>query len=116
MMEVEAREALERYLKGWGAAISFGVAVVAIASAILGWSLKSQIDKLQASVKSAESTVALQAESVKRVEGSSRQIRRVNFKARDQRSLLREAVDTMLPGKASKLQLIKTVPQTDTGG
>jgi hypothetical protein len=32
---------------------------------------------------------------VKRVEGSSRQIRRVNFKARDQRSLLREAVDTM---------------------
>jgi hypothetical protein len=53
---------------------------------------------------------------VKRVEGSSRQIRRVNFKARDQRSLLREAVDTMLPGKASKLQFIKTVPQTDTGG
>ena len=52
---------------------------------------------------------------VKRVEGSSRKIRRVNFKARDQRSLLREAVDTMLPGKATKLQLHTTVPQTDTG-
>jgi hypothetical protein len=30
--------------------------------------------------------------------------------------LLREVADTMLPGKASKLQLQKTVPQTDTGG
>ena len=53
---------------------------------------------------------------MKSVEGSLRQIRGVNFKARDQRSLLREAVDTMLPGKASKLQFVKTVPQTDTGG
>ena len=25
-------------------------------------------------------------------------------------------VDAMLPGKASKLQLYETVPQTDTGG
>ena len=25
-------------------------------------------------------------------------------------------VDAMLPGKASKLQVTKTVPQTDTGG
>ena len=27
-----------------------------------------------------------------------------------------EAADTKLPGKATKLQLDKTVPQTDTGG
>ena len=27
-----------------------------------------------------------------------------------------EVVDAMLPGKASKLQIIGTVPQTDTGG
>ena len=53
---------------------------------------------------------------VKRVEGSLRQIRGVNFKARDQCPFGCEAADTMLPGKATKLQLIKTVPQTDTGG
>ena len=27
-----------------------------------------------------------------------------------------EVIDAMLPGKASKLQIIRTVPQTDTGG
>lgn len=27
-----------------------------------------------------------------------------------------EVIETMLPGKASKLQLNTTVPQTDTGG
>ncbi len=32
-------------------------------------------------------------------------------------SLLADEVsDTLLPGKATKLQLYKTVPQTDTGG
>ena len=30
--------------------------------------------------------------------------------------LVREVTDTLLPGKATKLQLYKTVPQTDTGG
>ena len=30
--------------------------------------------------------------------------------------LLPEAADTMLPGKATKLQSNETVPQTDTGG
>jgi hypothetical protein len=30
--------------------------------------------------------------------------------------LAREVTDTLLPRKASKLQLIETVPQTDTGG
>ena len=29
---------------------------------------------------------------------------------------LPEVADTLLPGKATKLQLDKTVPQTDTGG
>jgi hypothetical protein len=29
---------------------------------------------------------------------------------------VREVTDTLLPGKASKLQLKTTVPQTDTGG
>jgi hypothetical protein len=28
----------------------------------------------------------------------------------------REVIDTLLPRKASKLQLQETVPQTDTGG
>jgi len=43
---------------------------------------------------------------VKCVGGSLRQIRGVvNAKARDQWSLLREAANTLLPGKASKLQL-----------
>ncbi len=43
---------------------------------------------------------------VKCVGGSLRQIRGVvNAEARDQWSLLREAADTLLPGKASKLQL-----------
>ena len=27
-----------------------------------------------------------------------------------------EVVDALLPGKASKLMIIRTVPQTDTGG
>ena len=31
-------------------------------------------------------------------------------------SLRSRSCDAMLPGKASKLQIIKTVPQTDTGG
>ena len=30
--------------------------------------------------------------------------------------LVDEVIDTMLPRKATKLQLYKTVPQTDTGG
>ena len=30
--------------------------------------------------------------------------------------LAHEVTDTMLPRKATKLQLYKTVPQTDTGG
>ena len=30
-------------------------------------------------------------------------------------ALVREVIDTLLPGKASKLQLNTTVPQTDTG-
>ncbi len=34
----------------------------------------------------------------------------------DEGSLLPEVADTLLPRKASKLQLGKTVPQTDTGG
>ena len=29
---------------------------------------------------------------------------------------LREVVDAILPGKSSKLQVIRTVPQTNTGG
>ena len=32
------------------------------------------------------------------------------------RVLLDEVTDTTLPGKASKLQVTQTVPQTDTGG
>lgn len=32
------------------------------------------------------------------------------------RQLAAEVIDTMLPRKATKLQLYKTVPQTDTGG
>ena len=31
-------------------------------------------------------------------------------------ALCREVIDAMLPGKASKLQVTPTVPQTDTGG
>ncbi len=53
---------------------------------------------------------------VKRVGGSSREIRRVNTEARDQEGLPSEAADTLLPGKATKLQPVGTVPQTDTGG
>ena len=30
--------------------------------------------------------------------------------------IVHEVIDTMLPRKATKLQLYKTVPQTDTGG
>jgi hypothetical protein len=47
---------------------------------------------------------------VKCVEGSLRQIRGVNLKARDEVSQETEAADTKLPGKASKLQLHGTVP------
>ena len=32
------------------------------------------------------------------------------------RALLSEVADTLLPGKATKLQPVGTVPQTDTGG
>jgi hypothetical protein len=52
----------------------------------------------------------------KRVGGSSREIRRVNTEARDQGGLPPEAADALLPGKATKLQPVGTVPQTDTGG
>ena len=31
-------------------------------------------------------------------------------------ALVHEVIDTKLPRKATKLQLYKTVPQTDTGG
>ena len=48
---------------------------------------------------------------VKCVGGALRQIRElINAEARDQRSLLREVADTMLPRKTSKLQLHGTVP------
>ncbi len=55
---------------------------------------------------------------VKRVGGSLRQVREVvTTEARDQGALaLPEVADTMLPGKATKLQPVGTVPQTDTGG
>ena len=53
---------------------------------------------------------------VKRVGRSLREIRGVNAEARDQESLLPEVADTLLPGKATKLQPVGTVPQTDTGG
>ena len=53
---------------------------------------------------------------VKRVGRPFRQIRRVNSKARDHCSFEREVTKTLLPGKATKLQSNKTVPQTDTGG
>ena len=55
---------------------------------------------------------------VKRVGGSLREIRGVvTTEARDQGELaLPEVADTMLPGKATKLQPVGTVPQTDTGG
>ena len=53
---------------------------------------------------------------VKRVGRSFREIRGVNAEARDQESLLSEVADTLLPGKATKLQPVGTVPQTDTGG
>ena len=55
---------------------------------------------------------------VKRVGGSLREIREVvTTEARDHESLkLSEVADTMLPGKATKLQPVGTVPQTDTGG
>ena len=40
-----------------------------------------------------------------------------NTEARDQGVLaLPEVADTLLPGKATKLQPVGTVPQTDTGG
>ena len=53
---------------------------------------------------------------VKRVGGSLREIRGVNTEARDQGGLPPEAADALLPGKATKLQPVGTVPQTDTGG
>ena len=53
---------------------------------------------------------------VKRVGRSLREIRGVNAEARDQENLFSEVADTLLPGKATKLQPVGTVPQTDTGG
>ena len=55
---------------------------------------------------------------VKRVGGSLREIRGVNTEARDHEapSGVSEVADTLLPGKATKLQPVGTVPQTDTGG
>ena len=53
---------------------------------------------------------------VKPVVRSARQIRRVNHEGRDHSSSEGEVADTLLPGKATKLQSNKTVPQTDTGG
>ena len=55
---------------------------------------------------------------VKRVGGSLREIRGVvTTEARDDASVkLAEVADTLLPGKATKLQPVGTVPQTDTGG
>ena len=54
---------------------------------------------------------------VKRVARLFREIRRVNREARDQGGVkLPEVADTLLPGKATKLQPVGTVPQTDTGG
>ena len=53
---------------------------------------------------------------VKRVGRSLREIRGVNAEARDQEGLPSEVADTLLPGKATKLQPVGTVPQTDTGG
>src|SRR5436190_1364098 len=54
---------------------------------------------------------------VKRVGGSLREIRGVNTEARDHGVLKTpEVADTLLPGKATKLQPVGTVPQTDTGG
>ena len=54
---------------------------------------------------------------VKRVARSLREIRGVNREARDDgRLVLPEVADTLLPGKATKLQPVGTVPQTDTGG
>ena len=46
---------------------------------------------------------------------SRRQIRVALCRA-PRRVLLDEVTDTTLPGKASKLQVTQTVPQTDTGG
>ena len=46
---------------------------------------------------------------------SRRQIRDSLCRA-PRRVLLDEVTDTTLPGKASKLQVTQTVPQTDTGG
>ena len=54
---------------------------------------------------------------MKRVARSLREIRGVNREARDHgRLVLPEVADTLLPGKATKLQPVGTVPQTDTGG
>ena len=55
---------------------------------------------------------------VKRVGGLSREIRGVIQTPRrgTRRVLLSEVADTLLPGKATKLQPVGTVPQTDTGG
>jgi hypothetical protein len=54
---------------------------------------------------------------VKRVARFLWEIRGINREARDQgRFILPEVADTLLPGKATKLQPVGTVPQTDTGG
>ena len=55
---------------------------------------------------------------VKRVGGSLREIRGVvqHRGAGPWRRKPPEVADTLLPGKATKLQPVGTVPQTDTGG
>ena len=51
----------------------------------------------------------------KRVEMVLRKIREPLFQGVITIPLLGEVSNTMLPGKSSKLQLNRTVPQTDTG-
>ena len=51
----------------------------------------------------------------KRVGVPSRQIRMAYPRRDNERSFEREVADTLLPRKATKLQLHTTVPQTDTG-
>ena len=53
---------------------------------------------------------------VKRVGRSLREIRGSMLRRGTMRALLSEVADTLLPGKATKLQPVGTVPQTDTGG
>ena len=53
---------------------------------------------------------------MQRVGRSLREIREVNAEARDEGTSVSKVADTLLPGKATKLQPVGTVPQTDTGG